>query len=490
MQKQRFSPIVQSFIGGALAGSSLSYGSAFLMPFGLALLWASIRSPFSGFAWGCVAVLLSHRWILNLHPLNWIGVPSLLSIPIAISIWLVCGLLGSILVGFWTLLANYVYYFSLDRSSFKRNFFYVIILSSLWGLVEVFLAKGPFFWIGLGSSLLPGDRALAGLARWLGGGGLAFIQLLIGWWVWQLIIAWPRKIYWRRLLIGGFTLLFCLHIIGWSLLTQESYSSNLSAAIWQTDIPIRDKFSRKQLQQLPQSVEIALGKAKNLGASLLLAPEGTLFTNQRLSSPAPIAFFSGGFRQVNGDLRNSLLFFRKGQSEFSKALDKYRLVPLGESTPSFLDKLPFKSLSAIGRLKAGHPSRLFNWGGPSFATAICYEISDGSALSRAAFAGSQWILALSNLDPYPILLQKQFLANAQLRSIETGRDLISVANTGPSALIKSSGKIKMLLPSFKEEVALAEIQLSEIKTGYIVFREWTLFAIFAIGLTGQFFYRK
>ena len=57
--------------------------------------------------------------------------------------------------------------------------------ASLWGLVEVGLARGPLFWIGLGSAPLPGDRSLAGLAA-LGGAGLvAALQLAIGWCGWR-----------------------------------------------------------------------------------------------------------------------------------------------------------------------------------------------------------------------------------------------------------------------------------------------------------------
>ena len=75
---------------------------------------------------------------------------------------------------------------------------------------------------------------------------------------------------------------------------------------------------------------------------------------------------------------------------------------------------------------------------PPAAVAICYEIADGLALARAA-AMATWLLAIANLDPYPLQLQKQFLALAQLRAIETGRDLLSVGNTGPTALISATG---------------------------------------------------
>ena len=44
-----------------------------------------------------------------------------------------------------------------------------------------------------GGSVLPGDRWLAGLAGWFGAGGLAVVQLLLGWWLWQHARAVQRK---------------------------------------------------------------------------------------------------------------------------------------------------------------------------------------------------------------------------------------------------------------------------------------------------------
>jgi apolipoprotein N-acyltransferase len=78
--------------------------------------------------------------------------------------------------------------------------------------------------------------------------------------------------------------------------------------------------------------------------------------------------------------------------------------------------------------------------------AICYELSDGTGLAQAVRAGAQWLLVVANLDPYPAQLQQQYLALAQLRAIETGRWLVSVANTGPSAVVDAQGVVRGLLP--------------------------------------------
>ena len=114
--------------------------------------------------------------------------------------------------------------------------------------------------------------------------------------------------------------------------------------------------------------------------------------------------------------------------------------------------------------------------------AICYEISDGRSLARAVAEGGQWMLSIANLDPYPDLLQRQFLALAQLRAIETGRDLFSVANTGPTAVIHANGRVDRLLPSGQNGVAAANIETRQGLTGYARWLDLPLQVLLGIGL--------
>ena len=119
-----------------------------------------------------------------------------------------------------------------------------------------------------------------------------------------------------------------------------------------------------------------------------------------------------------------------------------------------------------GGLQPGDASRSVQaWPSPS-AIAICYEISDGWALAKATAQGAEWLLTIANLDPYPLLLQRQFLALAQLRAIETGRDLLSVANTGPTALVSADGSVQRLMEPGSEAVAAAELQRRRRISGY------------------------
>ena len=468
--KKIYFTFFKAFLGGGLAGVTLGEGYGLFMPFAITLLWSVSRYPWAGFCWGFIAILLSHKWLLALHPISWIGVNPELSLPLIILIWVFCGVFGGALVGLWSLLRNQ---FNFDRflsqHRFENKIIYAIFLSSIWGLGEEILSRGPLFWIGIGSSLLPDDRYLAGLARLFGTGGLATIQLMIGWWIWQIIIGFESRKNLKKFVLLGFGYIFIAHFIGFLLLIDSPDIGKQKVALWQTNIPIRKKFSKEEINSLPSKVNRALNSASDMDASFLIAPEGTLPLNQTSIENLPVNFLSGGFRKVRGSQRSSLLVFDSEEETFSTALDKYRLVPLGEWIPGFTSKIFKGGLSAVGGLDSGEPSRLLKWEGPSLAGIICYELSNGSAIANAVRGGAEWILVIANLDPYPISLQKQFLSIAQVRSIETAKDLISVSNTGPTSLIRSDGEINKLFPSNEELIESVELSLNKRKTFYTTF---------------------
>ncbi len=483
----RITFLILGLFGGLLAGLSLSQSVVFFMPISLALLWAVNNSPLASFLWGVGALIVSHSWLLALHPLGWIGVPDLLSWPFTIAIWLFCGVFAGGLVSFWSWLGLRFFNQDLVHSSLKTQFFYALAMSSAWGFGEVCLSHWPLFWIGIGETLLPGDLWLAGLARWIGSGGLATIQLLIGWWVLQVCISFKKNLQLPMLLGIGLLFLFLTHFVGWNLLNKKVMVNSIDVALWQTAIPTREKFSKGQQVRLPKALANYLERSHDLGASLLLAPEGTLNFDTSPLEPVPIPLLSGGFRWVKGSQRSSLLVFEKGKRTFSGFVDKVRLVPLGEWLPDW-SPLFGRGLSYVGGLEPGEvESRLLLWSGPPVATAICYELSDGKLLAQSVAQGAEWMVALSNLDPYPISLQKQFLSLAQMRSIENARDLVSVSNTGPSSLILSSGQVIPLILPFQENLALAKVNLHKGMTGYHKWGETPLIAIFAIGLIGLFY---
>ena len=166
-------------------------------------------------------------------------------------------------------------------------------------MVELLLAKGPMFWIGLGVAPLPGDRWLAGLA-WFGGAPLlAALQLLISWLLWRL--------RWRALLL----VLLVAHGLGAALGCRAHRWNGWPRAECgggQPNLPTREKFSAQQQQRQRQLLIRAMAVAEQQGADAVVLPEGALPLGQALPAmPAPL--LSGGFRRQELDERSSALWF-------------------------------------------------------------------------------------------------------------------------------------------------------------------------------------
>ncbi|MEB3256495.1 MAG: apolipoprotein N-acyltransferase [Synechococcaceae cyanobacterium] len=484
---------------GAAAGLALPpLGWLPLLWPALAVLWGLVGSPPSAgraaaagaFAWGLAAVLVSHRWLLWLHPLDWIGVPAPLSLPVCLLLWLLVGSCGGALVLLWLLVLR-----RLDPARPES----ALLGAALWGLAEVWLARGPLFWIGLGSAPLPGDRSLAGVAA-LGGAGLvAALQLAIGWALLRAVAAPPRR---RSALALALLLAVAGHLGGAAALAaaEGEGGPRERLLVVQPAIPTREKFSAHSQSQLLRQLERAqaslAGQVGEVGAAgapgggpgsappaavqSLLLPEGALATGQRLPGPAPVEVLSGGFRQQGEGLRSSLLRFPEGASVPAGWIDKHRVVPLGEWVP-LAGLLRWSGLSAVGGVEPGAASRLLPRPAGAVGVAICYELADGASLAEASRAGARWLLASANLDPYPALLQGQFAALARLRAIESGRWLVSAANTGPSLVVDASGRLRQQLPPSRSTSGVMTLEQRSGLTPYVRWGERPLIVLALLG---------
>lgn len=465
MGDHRLSAGWRAVLGGVLAGLAPSLGGPLLMLPALALLWSFAERTRWCAVWGLLAVLVSHAWLLSLHPLTWMGVPALLSLPVAISLWLSCGSCAAALLALWSLVLQRC------RRWFPRwaPWWLALVLALIWAWAELVLSGSPLFWIGVGGSTLPWDLPLAGLSRWFGSGGLVVVQLMWAWWICGLVEhrVDNRRTANRRGLWIGFGSFLLAHGLGAVLLaTTPPVTGAFSMAVWQPAVPTRKKLDPEQQRQLPQAVLAALQGAEGEHVDALLAPEGLLPSRWRMPQGAPpVPLISGGFRWVRGQQRSALLLFSPGFERPDPLLDKHRLVPIGEWIPPLPGGLT-AGLSAVGGLHPGDASRLFSVFESPAAGAICYEIADGSALALATAEGAEWLLSIANLDPYPQQLQQQFLALAQLRAIESGRDLLSIANTGPTALISADGHVERLLPPMEAGLATVMVQRRETMSLY------------------------
>ena len=196
------------------------------------------------------------------------------------------------------------------------------------------------------------------LGRW--GAGLG--QLLLGWVLWRLWLlvrthsrlAWRAALLWLAVVAG-------LQGLGWWRLQlaqrSESAGARLTVFVLQPAIPTRRKFDWDQQQALLLRLDGALAQAEALQVQALVLPEGALPLGQDLPRRSDVQVLSGGFRLVGERLRSALLLFPPGAQQASQALDKHRLVPLGEWIPGG-ELFAWAGLSAVGGVSPGAPSRL------------------------------------------------------------------------------------------------------------------------------------
>jgi apolipoprotein N-acyltransferase len=487
-QNKKFNKYFYPCLGGIFGGIATSTHFWLLfMPLSIFILWSRSDKKLANFLWGFFFILVSHSWLYELHPLTWLGFSWISSLIISISILFGCSLIGGILVYLWGLLVKKILpKKEISNMNSLRLIIKVLLLSFSWGIGEFILSQTPFFWIGLGEGIVPGDLYLAGLARWIGASGLCVVQLVIGFWIYLIYEKWKRKYHLKKTFLFGLLILVLLHFLG-GFTNPIERNNDYPVALWQTNMPTREKTNFKNQfinDKLISAQKIALSN----NAKLLITPEGTLNNNFNLNFKSKIRMLAGGFRNSKNGLRSSLLGYQIGDKTYSSFIDKHRLVPLGEKIPGFLNIFS-RGLSAVGGIQPGSDSRFFKWKFTQpLAIAICYEITDGFKIRNAVNSGAELIISAANLDPYPRKLHDQFLSLARVRSIENKKDNIIIANTGPSGLISEEGKIIKLFDPNTEQNDVVNPNFSIEKTFYTTYGERPLFLLFLflIGLNLYF----
>lgn len=191
---------------------------------------------------------------------------------------------------------------------------------------------------------------------------------------------------------------------------------------------------------------------------LVIWPETAVnFLLDQAGEVLPIMSEAAGAPLVMGiqrreDMRfyNSLATIALG-GEVTAIYDKFHLVPFGEYIPwgdamARIGITAFAAQQGNGYAPGPGPTLMSAPGAPDFQPLICYEAIFPQHL-RALGQRPGWLLQATNdawfgtfSGPY------QHLAQAQLRSIETGLPLIRTANTGVSAVIDARGQIRAALP--------------------------------------------
>lgn len=189
------------------------------------------------------------------------------------------------------------------------------------------------------------------------------------------------------------------------------------------------------------AVPYALNKSPELQAKLaaLLKDGDHLVTG---------AFAVTGEQGAEFNVHNSL-YILNHKAEIKARYDKHHLVPFGEYLP-FPNLLSTIGLEALVRMRGGFtpgpmPEPLSINGAPTLMPFICYEAIFPRYMQGNNSAG--WMLNISNdgwfgrtAGPY------QHAHMTRLRSVETGRPMVRLANNGITSLYDGAGRTLAELP--------------------------------------------
>jgi len=435
-----------------------------------------------GWVAGMTGFLISLFWITTVTVAGWIAL---------------CAILG-IYHGLWSLFAGTILRpLGTGQDPLRawlgslRNLLVALLAAAVWTALE--WLRGTLFsgfgWNSLGVAL-GGNTPLAQIASVTGTPGLTFLCVLSA-----AIAAITVERLHREIRIGKprphfdfFAVVFLIVLAfshGVRILTATHIPSlPLRVAGLQGNIPVYDYWDKDKENSILERY-LRLSRAALKGdPDLLVWPEAatprpllldeiTFAEVKRLAEVTKADFLIGSVHyeaEPRGDYNSAILL--TGHATSSQIYSKVHLVPFGEFVPFR------KSFPLIAWLERKEVPYDFDPGkGPDLlrmtsrpvklGPLICFEDTLGDQTRRTAALGAQLLVTLTNDGWFGHSAgTRQHLANARLRTVETGLPLLRVADTGISCVVDRFGRIIQELhgpggDTFIEGILNAEIAVPE-----------------------------
>ncbi len=460
-----------------------------------------------GWFCGTVSFLISLHWIITVTVLGWV----LLS--------LVVGLYH----GLWGLFAGVILR-SLGEGGGKRdpsqawlgngrNILVALLAAAAWVAVE--WLRGTLFsgfgWNSLGIALRQ-NIPLIQLASVTGTSGLTFLCVLGAAMCAITGERLQREIRMGRMRphIDFFTTVFLVvlaFVYGMKKISvHQEETTSLRVACIQGNVPVYDYWDPKCETRIMEGYLRQSRLALQAHPDLVIWPEAApprpllldeiIYSQVKELTAGTSADFLIGSVHYTQDPRadyNSAILLT-GHAESAQIYNKVHLVPFGEYVP-FRHSFPLFSWIVGNKV----PFDFDPGKGPSLlelarkpiklGTVICFEDTLGDLTRRSAKLGAQLLVTLTNDGWFEhSVATLQHLANAQLRTVETGLPMVRVADTGVTCVIDHLGRIVQTLHgehdnTFIEGVLQAEIRVPVHPETTFYTRHGDLFAHICLTLT-------
>jgi len=368
------------------------------------------------------------------------------------------------------------------------------------------LAVAPFLWVagewvrghflsGFPWGLLGYSQAFAlpviQIAEWTGVYGVSFLVVTANAW-----LAGALSLGWRRAaggLAAAAALLLVAVAVGWQALTASAQGT-LSVGVIQPSIDQARKWDSGALTQTLEVYRRLTLEVRPASPSLVVWPEtaAPLFLRrepvvlrwlQALSGEVGTPILLGALdAEASARPYFNSAFFLTEQGIKAK-YDKIHLVPFGEYVPlPWLLGVVRRWAEFISELEAGTARTVFPFGNTPFGVVICYEGLFPELFREFVGNGARFMVNMTNdawfgetSGPW------QHLAVLPLRAVENRVAIARAANTGVSAMIEPSGRIRQVLGLFERGVVADRVAIRTRTTFYT--RYGDVFAYACLGLS-------
>ena len=360
---------------------------------------------------------------------------------------------------------------------------------------------GGFPWASLGYSQHE-NSALLGIASLAGVYGLSFTVFLVG-------AALARLGESRRAgervpgeIWVAFAVALALHGLGPLVRPVDTHGGEtIRVAALQGNIDQGVKWSRDWYERTIRIYEDLSREAAREGARLIVWPESAVpgaveldeqLTHRlsRLARETQAAFVIGSvgveFSAAGDSPRRRFFdsaFLIQPDGHWDARYDKSHLVPFGEYVPfrallgKFIEGVATgiassdvsqgegpRVVSANLRAGGGQVALPPGAGTLKLGAPICYELLFPDLVRRFVGDGAQLLLGITNDAWYGRTgAPYQFLAMTAMRSAETGTWTVRAANTGVSAIIDSTGRVRDALAIFERGKLVATVPLRDVQ---------------------------
>jgi len=444
-----------------------------------------------GFVYGLAYNLTYLHWYLGLAPLDWLGFPGIQGNLLAAFAWLFTSTHQALAFGVFALTVGFVPMsgsFTVKRIGDQLTFPALLCLPILWVLIVNRICNAQDLmgvpWTQLEYTQYKQTFILQA-ASICGGIGVSALIVLVNATLASLIATFKKKAPFAAMKATSKEAAY-YH----SLATALIVGAFAAVGMWQSDIGLVPATAPVAIVQAGVNIDMqknehsfSLNDLTNMYDRLLancknelcILTEGALPTYLR-EQPSTQKWLAEEARSKNLDMvvgsmdrdtvghpYNSAYGITSGGNILPQVYHKRYLVPFGEYTPLLVEYFPewvkrWTNTPAGGGFASGKEALSFAFTAGKIAPLICFECISPEQTARSCREGGQLLVNISDLAWFHKSdCGLQMVAFSVLRAIENRRYFVFAANTGPSAIIDTRGKITKYCPQGGEAIVKGEV---------------------------------